>query len=386
MKRRVFIKKSGSALMLTASIPLINSCREPEAVTACGIPVDLTWFREQSVLEVATHDDLVSKNLVSWPDSLIGFFKNPVDGDYYGFGFGDNGDIMRAHFAADGESIIEGIRVPMRDVNDVWLGSGGPVYYDDASGLLLMITHHEKYDPADPNFFAHVTLRIAVSEDFGDTWKNMGTIIDHNATDETDPNHALTMGNGGFIVKTEGGIKYLYVYHTDQQANGTKNQLAVSRASLNSVISAIQSNQTPVFNKWNGADWSQPGLGGTSVDLMPDFNVYGVVGDFDPFYVTELKKYVAFYPSQIRGDLSPPTWNVLCSMSADGITWEPASKLYLEDISGHDPIYTGVMAHNRVIEGCEANLYRMYVNDTSSRWEFNKLDLVRIALEKKLTM
>ena len=75
-----------------------------------------------------------------------------------------------------------------------------------------------------------------------------------------------------------------------------------------------------------------------------------------------------------------------CSMSADGITWEPATKLYLEDISGHDPIYTGVMAHNRVIEGCEANLYRMYVNDTSSRWEFNKLDLVRIALEKKLTM
>jgi hypothetical protein len=155
---------------------------------------------------------------------------------------------------------------------------------------------------------------------------------------------------------------------------------------LNSILSAIGSGNTPVFNKWNGLDWSQPGLGGTSIDLMPDFNVYGVVGDFDPFYVKELNKYVAFYPSQIKGNVSPPTWNVLCCLSADGITWEPSTKLYAEDISGHDPIYTGVMAHNRVIEGCTANLYRMYVTDTISRWEFNKLDLVKIAIEKKLTM
>ena len=89
-------------MLLTASTPMIFSCREPEAATACGIPVENTWFREQSVLEVASHEDLVSKNLAAWPDSLIGFMQHPVNGDYYGFGFGDRGDIMRAHFSADG--------------------------------------------------------------------------------------------------------------------------------------------------------------------------------------------------------------------------------------------------------------------------------------------
>ncbi len=384
MERRQFLKHSFMVAAASAVIPeFITACQKNESVkTACGIPVDRVWFREQSMIEVASHDQLLSLNLVSWPDSLLGFCKHPVSGDYYGFGFGDLGDIMRARFSVDGTSILEGIRVPMRDINDNWTGSGGPVYYHAATGMLLMVTHHEKYVPSDPTFFAHVTLRMAKSLDFGETWTNLGLIIDHNATDETDPNKALVMGNGGFILKNEGGIEYMYVYHQDMQATGVKNQLAVSRASVEDIVQAAQNNIAPTFHKWDGNGWIEPGIGGKSVDLMPDYTTWGVVGDFDPFYCEELGKYVAFYPSQIRGDVNPPTWNVLSVISNDAIHWKPATKVYQQDISGHDPIYTGVEAHNRVIKGCDVKLYRMYVTDTSSRWEFNKLDLVYMKMEE----
>ncbi len=384
MQRRSFILNSSKAVAFSL-LPLSSwyACKKKNTeLSACGVPLAEAGFKEQSVVEVASHQELLSFNLASWPDSLIGFCKHPTTQEYYGFGFGDAGDIMRAKFSADGKKITAGIRVPMLDAQGNWLGSGGPVYYDAASGLLLMVTHHEKSDPSNPNFFAHVSLRMAKSTNFGLSWTDLGTIIDHHASDETDPYHALTMGNGGFIIKNEHGVNYMMVYHTDMQANGTKNQLAVSRAPLQAVIAAAQANTTPVFNKWNGQNWNQPGLKGQSVDLMPNFTTWGVVGDIDPFYVPALQKYVAFYPSCILGNVNPPTWNVLVSMSTDGYVWEPVKKLYREDIAGHDPIYTGVMAHNRVIEGCSAKLYRMFTTDTSSRWDFNKLDLVSIAIEK----
>ena len=65
------------------------------------------------VAEVASHAELLSLNLVSWPDSLIGFVRSPQNDKYYGFGFGENGDVMRARLSDDGLKIEEGIRAQM---------------------------------------------------------------------------------------------------------------------------------------------------------------------------------------------------------------------------------------------------------------------------------
>jgi hypothetical protein len=96
--------------------------------------------------------------------------------------------------------------------------------------------------------------------------------------------------------------------------------------------------------------------------------------------VPEAKRFVAFYPSQVKGNVNPPLWNVLETWSDDGLHWSPASKVYAKDLVGGDPLYTGVRAHNRVIEGCNPTLYRLWVTDTSSRWEFSTLERVDLSV------
>jgi len=261
------------------------------------------------------------------------------------------------------------------------------VYYDEPSGLLLMVTHHEDYSQdIAPGDTPMVSLRMASSANWGANWTDMGKIISHNKQSYSGDK---AMGNGGFLIVQSEGTSYMYVYHADVQANNVKHQLAVSRCKLSLIVAAASGRTTPVFNKWNGADWSQPALGGASIDLMPNMahweeGGFGVVGDFDPLWSEDLQSYVAFYPTQIKGDVVPPTWNVYVVLSKNGIRWEHPRQVYPQDLSGGDPIYTGVEAHNRIVVSERPKLYRLYCNGLNdsvpglTRWETSTLELVTL--------
>jgi hypothetical protein len=168
-----------------------------------------------------------------------------------------------------------------------------------------MVTHDEDYDLAHTTGGPHVSLRMAVSDDEGLSWTDLGKIIDHGYLDGD--YHA--MGNGGFVIHEDDGIAYFYVYHQDAQGPAVVHQTAVSRAPVAAVIAAAKDLAAPQFHKWNGRDWSSPGVGGVSVDLMADSapSAFGVMGDIDPYWVPAAGRYVAFYPSQINGAVDPPT-------------------------------------------------------------------------------
>lgn len=325
-------------------------------------------YRQRSVTQIADHQELVSLGLLAWPDSIVGFAHHP-SGAIYGFAFGIDGDVMRASFTDDLGSITSAIRAPIgpEPPEGEWWGSGGPVYHHAPTGLLLMVTHDE-----DPD----VTLRMAKSTDWGETWTDLGMIIDH-----TSPHSPFRyMGNGGFVTAWDQGVEYMYVYHADAQGPYDQHQVALARAPLAQVVLAALEGRTPEFRKWNGVDFSEPGLGGASVDLIPDHTRDGVVGDFDPYYVEALGMYVAFYPSQIDGAVDPPTWNVYQVFSEDGIHWSRATKVYPEDLAGGDPIYIGVHAHNRVITDHAPRLVRLRCTDDDDRWGSSTLELVTLEL------
>jgi hypothetical protein len=356
---------------------LLFACTAPPAggpgADSGDTDADLLYvFRQSSAVQVADHDALTALELFSWPDSIVGFATRPDDGAVFGFGFGRDGDIYRATFSPDGTQITASVRAPVGPTppEGEWWGSGGPVYHDADSGLLLMVTHDENPD---------VQLRMAKSDDWGASWTDLGVIIDHHTAVGAANNRY--MGNGGFVIHTEEETPYFYVYHGDSQSAEVRNQTAVSRAAVADVVAAALAGSTPEFHKWNGADWTEPGIGGASVELMPDFGVYGVVGDIDPYWVPALGRYYAFYPSQINGAVSPPTWNVLQSSSADGVHWTPAQKVYPEDLVGGDPIYIGLRGHNRVLTDEMPYLYRLWCTDNEDRWGSSTLDLVRLKAE-----
>jgi hypothetical protein len=160
-------------------------------------------------------------------------------------------------FAIDGHYPAD-MRGPLRKI----LSRGAPGSYD-ACGQWL---HHAElsgntvlgwiHDETACNYAAHgqtyLSSSLAISSDYGLTWKNLGTIINNN-----DPHTPNKMAGEGGCTAVDGKDGYYYAYCR----RPLDNALIVARAPV--------SNPGPgKWMKFFQGRWEQPGLGGNATNLM----------------------------------------------------------------------------------------------------------------------
>lgn len=259
---------------------------------------------------------------------------------------------------------------------------GGPLYYDAADGILIMMYHAEYwYNP--PNLVPFWSgLGLAVSSDLGVTWTKLGAVIVPNVSVASlgacSGNPTIDIGSGTLVARSDG---YFYAYFNDQATGACSaraNHTGVARASISSVIAAALAGGLPsgtLFMKYSGGSFSTPGVndspnpqngGGTSDNIGP-----GGGGTQEPnvAFNSVLNEYLMAYDSSDGG--------IAIAESSDGINWTNSQKVLsggagllmptLINTSGGSPTTLG-------------SSFYLYYDQNYGNWADTNYDCVQLTL------
>jgi hypothetical protein len=205
---------------------------------------------------------------------------------------------------------------------------GGPVYQVPAgkpgAGNLLAGYHAEL--PSNTLYAVH---GLAASWDNGQHWTDLGEVVRPNQSfaPELAPGFD-EIGDGPLVMSPDG--KYFYFYFPDWPAGTTTTtHVSVARALASSLLEAAFGPAHPhtiPFEKFYEGTWNlQPGIGGASTDLNPNWAPQQG-GYLDIHFDSDLKRYVmivdndtTFYYAESVDGL---TWTTPISLGdyADGVT------------------------------------------------------------------
>jgi len=203
---------------------------------------------------------------------------------------------------------------------------GGPVYYDTATGILLLLYHGENWYGGDGSPF-YASLGLAYSTNLGATWNNLGEVISpQTARSGSWGNCNVDVGGGSLVPVTISGTLYLYAYYVDMASDcdtGNYN-VAVARATESSLVAAAQAG-TPftsgagtLFQKYYNGSFSQNGVtdlanpqngGGAFTALIANNNELWPTVNWNSY----LNDYVMAYSTDFTG--------ISVAFSPDGVTW-----------------------------------------------------------------
>lgn len=324
--------------------------------------------------EVISHDELAGFNLDFWPDGLLGFFSKDGNNKM----IASNGEEVGVVTTTDGLSIdsVEGTNVPIDDmIEPADFASGGPLYHDTENDRLFMIYHGEEYTGGDAgNYWSF--LGLAVSEDGGASFTDLGRFIEPNMTeDSVNRSGAVEIGSGPIVVRDG----YIYVYFKDTidsgDSGGEAIKWAVARAPLDEVLATADGDPMPNWQKYYDGSFSEDGLGGLSDDL---FENYPHVRSGDIIYSTQLEKYIMVYSTNIA------VWNQVIVTSEDGINWSEPELLYEEEENEliYTTLFSGDFSNPKVITGNEFTMYRTNATEgDSDRWNDLKLEALTVTFD-----
>lgn len=268
----------------------------------------------QIIYEQAARATLDGRDTFFWPDGNIGF--TPAGDGRFRF-FAAN-SILTARTVGtfdDPGATVEtpNMRIAGGSAEFAYL-AGGPIYRDPGSGLLIMFYHAERHLDS-VGLLSHTALGLAASDDDGQTFQNLGIILETNAAPDVTAPCCADMGGAPFAIKD--GQFFLYFRDRIDSAGVLSGvNLAVATAPVDEVVAAALDGRTSEWRKYNGADW-EPGLGGRSEPLE--------VGNphtswFSVSYNTSLERFVmviaAHGPTIVPSDL-------YLIASEDGFTWSP---------------------------------------------------------------
>jgi hypothetical protein len=214
-----------------------------------------------------------------WPDTALGVLPDG-SGRYRFLSTGTPGSQGTQHVIVTGGTLDDpaaGGVLSSRPVSNVPsdydYAGGGPVYRDPQSGLVLQMLHLERPYGDDPSRF-YTELHLGrVDPATGDVVR-LGPIvrpdIDFTTVQKATTPTTIDLGTPSFSVTDIGGITYLYVYFADasgDSAHVSFSGLSVARAPLDEVLAAAGRGTVSTWSKYDGGQWSQPALGGTSTDL-----------------------------------------------------------------------------------------------------------------------
>ena len=238
----------------------------------CRVATTTGWTVGAAELLV-TDAERRSLGLDVWADGCIGIAA--LRGSVYGFAAnGDNG--TRAAGTARWEigpdrfiQAVTGSSISIRGETADY-AAGGSVYHDERHDLLLMLYHGELIPPESPDRFWSF-IGLASSDDEGRSWSSHGRIIEPQIGPDARFRPLFTeVGGAPYIVRSDQGVEYLYVYFRETLTDATSLNVSVARAPLAEVVDAAAAGVAPVFHKYLRGGWTEPGLGGASTDLMAD--------------------------------------------------------------------------------------------------------------------
>ena len=304
---------------------------------------------------IQTPAQRIAAGLQYWPDGLID--ARNVSGNYVFYGAQGEQVGQPAHPVRTTGTLTTPYRSPVHQPFTTLQAfnyvAGGPVYRDPQTGMHLMIYHAETY-LAGPTVFT-VSLGLAKSTDCGNTWQDLGLILQPQ-----DRTQHCDMNGGTFAVNGTD----LFVWHKDRDNIGFKYN-CVAKAELADVLANARAGLTTQFLKWDGTAFTQPGLGGPAVALMPG-NPAG--GWFSVTWNTFRQKWV-----MIGVDVTTqPVSNLFWSESPDGIAWSAREVLATGAATYPSLVGTGP---NAKITG--QTFYVYYMDKPTNAFDWNVMEFSR---------
>jgi hypothetical protein len=232
---------------------------------------------------------------------------------------------------------------------------GGGSVYQVPAGMTgagnLLVTYHVEL----PNYSL---LGLAASSDNGLHWSDLGEIIRLNQAYM--PGLTFSeIGAGRLVLSPDG--KYFYLYFPDLPATtNATTHVSVARALAASLLGAAFGSVRPhtvPFEKFYEGNWHlQPGIGGASTDLSPDWAPqYG--GYLDVHYNSSLQRYVLITDDDTTFGYSE---------SIDGLTWTAPLSLgnYADGVKTLAPYPTSIgLGEDPGILGKSFYIYYTYLHE-----------------------
>lgn len=209
--------------------------------------------------------------------------------------------------------------------------ASGSVYQDPASGSLLMF-YRAGFNGSGGATPAYSLIGLAISQDDGQTFRDLGPIIEPEFERGGGHSHPIEIGGGSHTVVDD----HFYIYFTDYTAEGVPTYLAVARAPIKPTVQAALEGSATAWGKYYLGDFSQPARGGKSSPLEPGNPPLGWIG---VSYNTYLGRYLMGVsqpsrPGSSGGDLFLMT-------STDGIHWSPRAQVTMGNGDAYPSILGG---------------------------------------------
>jgi hypothetical protein len=332
-------------------------------------------FRAGDPTVVIDHERRVELGLDHWVDGTMGILRR----EGREIVIAPNGArIARHELSAGGWGAPTATQIAIDHQLDLAdHASGGPVYFDETHGQLLLFYHRETFTAGDPGDY-YSSIGMAVSDDEGATFDDLGRIVTSDRRDD-DPERSrpVELGPGSFVVHDG----WFYVYFQDRGNGPVRRRLSVARAAVDDVAAAAHDRRTPTFSKYHDGEWNEVGVGGRSSELL---DVPWVVW-FDVATIEPLGCHLlVFSTSWLVG--TTPNWMYMAALSTDGIHWGPVTPL-LDDPVHDEIIYLTIDSagpDQRTITGDSFHLYRTRAT-TPYRWDgawLERLDVSFSAVDR----
>jgi hypothetical protein len=309
---------------------------------------------------IYTKEQRDALGLFWWPDGNIGAVNN--DNGTYVFYAANGPQIGMTVGSLDklGEYASQGITVLNQKTDNNYI-AGGPVYKFDENTLLLFY-HMEKHPGNDgTRFYSMLGVAASTTKDsqghFID-FRDLGLIISSNRPYSDTIAHAVEMLGAGLAIYNG----YVYIYFSDY-IDGTNfwnvNQLAVARASISDIATAVNNNAAPAFMKYYNGSFSEYGLGGKSSPLESG---NPSTTWLDMSYNSYLSKFL-MVAAQYK---TPNQVDLYLAVSNDGLNW--SNRMLISNEAGEKfyPTIIGMEDEPRVT-GKEFYIY--YTHSIAGAWD-----------------
>ena len=347
---------------------------EPKAsVESVRVP-EIVDVSVETLADQARRSSLGGADTYYWPDGNIGSVELD-DGRVRFFAANSTTTARTIGTPLDPTVEVEAASVEIVGVPDEFTyAAGGPVYVDPESGALLLWYHAERHFGGDGSVF-HGAIGLARSDDVGDTFTDLGIIIETNAAPDPDAPCCADVGGAPVIVRD--GEFHLYFRDRIGGVAPVDIQLARASAPVDEVVAAALAGTRSAWTK-HGVGSDEPGLGGRASALESG---NPRTSWFDVAWHDGMQRYLMVIA--VHGLLDDPSQLYLTS-SADGIAWTPRQLLTTCDCELTYPSILGSSGPERVVGDELTIVYVATENTANFRWEQTSLERMTVTLSGEL--